>query len=90
MAAVLEAALNWSGSENPIRDGEELYDALVDEGWSGQEQFGALAFDIAAASGLISAQQARQLKESLREAVEQAFQTLEEEQDEDESPFGED
>jgi hypothetical protein len=90
MAALLEAALNWPGSENSIRSGEELYDRLVDEGWSGQEQFGGLAFDIAAVSGLISAEQARQLKEGVAQAVENAFQLLDEEAGDEGDPFPED
>lgn len=89
MAALLDAALNWGGNENTIRDGEVLYDRLVDEGWSGQERFGALAFDIAAHSGLISLQQAQKLKQSMAEAVENAFRVLDEEEDEEEeAPFG--
>lgn len=90
MAALLEAALNWSGSENTIRSGEELYDRLVDEGWSGQAQFGGLAFDIAAASGLVSPEQARQLKQSVAQAVEEAFQMLEEDGEDGDDPFPED
>lgn len=88
MSALLEAALNYPGSENAIRSGEELWERLVDEGWSGQEQFGGLAFDIAAASGLLSQEQARQLKESMAQAVEQAFRLLDrEEEDDEEDPF---
>jgi hypothetical protein len=62
----------------------------VDEGWSGQEQFGGLAFDIAAVSGLISAEQARQLKGSVAQAVENAFQLLDEEAGDEGDPFPED
>jgi hypothetical protein len=90
MAALLEAALNWSGSENTIRSGEELYDRLVDEGWSGQAQFGGLAFDIAAASGLVSPEQARQLTQVVAQAVEEAFQMLEEDGEDGDDPFPED
>lgn len=90
MAALLEAALNWSGSENTIRSGEELYDRLVDEGWSGQAQFGGLAFDIAAASGLVSPEQAQQLKQAVAQAVEEAFQMLEEDGEDGDDPFPED
>ncbi|MCD8190551.1 MAG: hypothetical protein LUD78_10090 [Clostridiales bacterium] len=93
MAALLEEALNWRGNDNGITDGEALYDLLVDEGWSGQARFGALAFDIAAQSGLVSQQQAEQLKRSVAQAVEQAFQLLEdgeeapEEKETEERPF---
>ncbi len=86
MAALLDAALNWPGSGNEIRSGEELFDRLVDEGWCGQEAFGGLAFDIAAASGLLTEEQVRQLKESMAQAVDHAFQGLEEEADDDPFP----
>jgi hypothetical protein len=90
MAALLEAALNWAGNHNEIQDGEELYDLLVDNGWSGQVEFGGLAFDIAAQSGLISREQAEQLKGSIAQAVEDAFQGLEQpEKEEKNDPFGE-
>ncbi len=82
MAALLDAALNWKGSGNAAKDGGELYDRLVDEGWSGQADFGSLAFDIAAASGIISEEQAAQLKRSLRQAVDEVFRQLEEGADE--------
>ncbi len=73
MSALLGAALDWEGANAPTADGEALYDLLVDAGYCGQERFGALALDIAAASGLLSEQQARRLKDALRETVEQAF-----------------
>ncbi|MCC8099231.1 MAG: hypothetical protein LIO78_04080 [Clostridiales bacterium] len=77
MAALLGEALSWEGSGNPITDGEAFYDLLVDCGYAGQEAFGGLAFDIAACSGLISEGQARMLKKTLAEAVDQAFQQVE-------------
>lgn len=89
MAAVLQQALNWDGNDNPIRDGEVFYDHLVDWGWSGQEAFGALAFEIAAESGLISREQAQQLKDAVRENVARAFDGLDQEtQEEADRPTG--
>lgn len=76
MCALLQEALNWPESGNTITDGEVFYDLLVDWGWHGQEKFGGLAFELAAASGLITDEQARQLKESLRVAVAQAFSQM--------------
>lgn len=76
MAAVLQQALNWDGNDNRITDGETLYDLLVDCGWSGQEAFGELAFEIAAESGLISREQAEQLKAAVKENVARAFDSL--------------
>lgn len=76
MAALLEEALNWEGSGNGVTDGEVFYDLLVDHGYQGQAQFGALAFDIAAASGLVTADQAGRLKRTVAQAVEEAFAGL--------------
>ena len=76
MAALLEEALSWEGSGNPITDGEEFYDLLVDWGYRGPVQFSALAFDIAAASGLLTEDQAERLKRSMAEATEEAFSHL--------------
>ena len=76
MCALLQEALNWPESGNTITDGEVFYDLLVDWGWHGQERFGELAFDLAAASGLITEHQACQLKESLHAAVAQAFSQM--------------
>lgn len=76
MCALLGEALSWPESGNAVTDGEDFYDLLVDGGYRGQERFGSLAFDIAAASGLITDDQAKQLKESLRTALDQAFTQL--------------
>lgn len=78
MSALLGEALSWPESGNTVTDGEAFYDLLVDWGYRGQERFGALAFDLAAASGLMTEAQASQLKETLRAAMETAFTRLEE------------
>lgn len=78
LSALLGAALNWKGNANSIRNGEELFDRLVDEGWGGQAQFGGLALDIAAASGVLSEEQAEQAKRMLGRAVDEAFRQLSE------------
>ncbi|MCD8007932.1 MAG: hypothetical protein LUF68_03180 [Clostridiales bacterium] len=95
MAALLEEALNWRGNDNGITDGEALYDLLVDEGWSGQVRYGALALDIAAQSALGRDLQAEQDKRRVAEAGEQPFQLLEdseeppEETEKEKRPFPE-
>ena len=76
MAALLEEALNWEGSGNGVTEGEAFYDLLVDHGYQGQARFSALAFDIAAASGLVTADQAGRLKRSVAQAVEEVFSRL--------------
>lgn len=88
MAALLEEALNWENSGNPVTDGEVFYDLLVDQGYCGQVQFSGLAFDVAVASGLMTAQQAGQLKTSVAQAVEEVFANLDRPQEADEAvPF---
>ncbi|MCD7881486.1 MAG: hypothetical protein LUG47_07485 [Clostridiales bacterium] len=77
LCALLGEALSWPGSGNDCPDGEQFLDLLVDWGYQGQARFGALAFDLAAASGLLTAEQAGQLKGALRSAVEQAYTRME-------------
>lgn len=73
---LLTQALSWTGSENPTADGAELYDLLVDEGWRGQEDFAALAFDLGVASGLLKRSQADELIETVKKAFQSAFDAL--------------
>lgn len=54
LAALLTEALNWDGNENTVRDGEEMYDLLVDAGYAGNEAFTELVLDIAHNAGLLS------------------------------------
>ena len=82
MCALLTEALSWPESGNTVTDGEVFYDLLVDWGYRGQERFGGLAFDLAAASGLITESQATQLKDTLHTAMEDAFTQLGEQSEE--------
>ena len=86
MVALLEEALNWEGNENPVTDGERFYDLLVDQGYCGQIQFSGLAFDIAACSGLGTAEQAKTLKESVAKAVTDAYADIREGKEAEEVP----
>lgn len=70
---LLTQALSWPGSGNPLTDGGELYDRLVDAGWRGQERFAALAFDLGEASGLLTREQADQLTRAVARALDAAF-----------------
>lgn len=86
MVALLEEALNWEGYENAVTDGERFYDLLVDQGYCGQIQFSGLAFDIAACSGLVTAEQAKTLKESVAKAVTDAYADIREGKEAEEVP----
>ena len=59
-----------------VQDGAALYDALVDEGWQGQDAFAALAFDLGCASGLLTDEQTQQLKDAVAGAYGAAFAGL--------------
>lgn len=76
---LLTQALGWPGNENPTADGAALYDLLVDEGWRGQAAFAALAFDLGEASGLLTGEQAAELKRTVERAYTAAFAALERE-----------
>lgn len=76
MVALLDAALNWKGNENPITDGAEFLDLLVDEGYAGVDAFGALAVDIAASSGIVNTDQAKKTRDYLGNAVAGTFDSL--------------
>ena len=70
---LLTQALSWPGNGNPLTDGGELYDRLVDAGWRGQERFAALVFDLGEASGLLTREQADQLTRAVAQALAAAF-----------------
>ncbi len=54
-AEMFKAALNWNGNANPITNGYDFCDALVDDGVAGQEAWAAIICDLNVASGIISA-----------------------------------
>ena len=54
MDALLTEALNWEGNKNKIHTGEELYDEMVDNGYSGSEKFMEIVLGIAKNAGLLT------------------------------------
>lgn len=54
MEALLTEALNWEGNTNNIHTGAELYDELVDAGYSGTEDFMKIVLNIAKNAGIIN------------------------------------
>lgn len=76
--ALLTQCLCWAGNDNPITDGEELYDRMVDEQWQGQEAFAGLIFQLAVVSGLLNQAQAETLNAAVQKAYRHAFDALEE------------
>ena len=76
LAVVMTEALSYKGNTNPITDGVEVYDLLVDEGYAGAEGFTEIAMNIAAASGLISQEQAEQVIAKAKGAMDKALDEI--------------
>lgn len=82
MAAVLQESLHFAGNENPKSlTGEELYDTLVDEGYSGQMDFATLAMDIARGAGLLEDKQKTKLLAILKRSVDGIFDAMDKPED---------
>lgn len=73
MADVLTESLNYKYNENAVKDGEELYDLLVDSGYTGQNDFCRLMFGIAQNSGLITPENADKMVRMLGKKVDDVF-----------------
>lgn len=54
MEVLLTEALNWEGNSNKIHSGAELYDMMVDNGYSGSEDFLEVVLGIAHNAGLLT------------------------------------
>lgn len=76
MAELLTQALSWPGNENPIHDGEELYDLLVDNGYAGNEAFTELVLNIAHNAGLLSAEEHAKLLGSTKRLLRRNMDRL--------------
>ena len=76
MEALLTAALNWEGNENTIRDGAELYDRMVDDGYCGAKRFMDVALNIAHNAGLIDDGERRKVSAGVIRQLDRAFDEL--------------
>lgn len=73
MTYIFGLALNYKNNENAVVDGEEFYDLLVDNGYAGQNDFMKLLTSVAAASGLISEKQKKQIDDFSEGVTDEAF-----------------
>ncbi|MCD8333794.1 MAG: hypothetical protein LUC35_00250 [Clostridiales bacterium] len=53
-AELFSAALSYNGNANPIRDGFDFCDALIEDGVAGSEGFARILLEMAYTSGIIS------------------------------------
>ncbi len=75
--AVLDVSLNYKNNDNEITDGEELYDALVENGVVGQEGFAKIITDIAVASGIMKKDRANSILKMVENTYESMFDNIE-------------
>ena len=89
MSELLTEALTWEGNNNKIRSGEELYDEMTANGYSGTEDFLEVILGIAHNAGLLSeadrARVERSTKRMLRKGMSSLDDGMEDEEGE-ESP----
>lgn len=76
MIKLFSAALTFKDNQNEVTDGAEFYELLVDNNYSGKEDFAKLIFDIAAASGIIKDDQSDKLSSLISETYGKMFDSL--------------
>ncbi len=77
MIAVFDEALNYKDNTNEGMTGEELYDALVDNGTKGMNAFADILFNIANASGILSDKQKDQVTKGINDTFNAIFENIE-------------
>lgn len=78
MSTLLTACLNWEGNNNRIKNGETLYDALVDDGYAGAADFGELVLDICKGSGLLKQEDCERVQRLISRTARAQSESLEE------------
>jgi hypothetical protein len=82
MADLIGAALSWKGNDNPVVNGDEAYDLLVEAGYCGPVKWTELAAGIASVSGILApehgAAMVQRAKQSMQKLVEGQAEKAEE------------
>lgn len=77
LVAIFDEALNFKDNNNGGMTGEELYDALVDNGTKGVDAFAEILFEIANASGILSDKQKQQVTSGISKSYSAIFEHIE-------------
>lgn len=84
MGDLLDASLHWKGNDNPAdMTGDDLFDALVQQGKAGAADWMEVANGIAAASGILQGRQAAAMLTNVRRKMEKTIERLEKGDSED-------
>lgn len=75
----LEKALSFKDNPNPVTDGKEFYEILVNNGYGGNEDFASLIFEIAAVSGILKKEQSEKLSGVFEKTYSAIFDSFESE-----------
>ena len=75
-ADVLTEALTFKDNDNTIKEGAELYDLLVDNGYAGYEGIGGLLLSVAAESGIITESVKEKALYSVTHTLDSMFDSL--------------
>lgn len=86
MEALLTEALNWKGNDNKLHDGAELYDEMVDNGYSGSEDFLRVVLNIAENAGLLTEAERIKVERSTGKLLRAAMENFDDEEEGEESP----
>lgn len=92
MSDLLTEALNWDGNPNKLRSGEDLYDEMVENGYSGTEDFLDVVLGIAHNAGLLNEDDCNKIERSTKRMLRKGMESLglaeddEEGQDSPENP----
>lgn len=76
MLKLLTEALSFKDNENPVTDGEQFYEILVNNGYCGKEDFARLIFKIAVSSGIIKSEQEEKLSKMIEDTYSSMFNSL--------------
>lgn len=89
MSDLLTEALTWDGNPNKLRSGEDLYDEMVENGFSGTEDFLDVVLGIAHNAGLLSEDDCRRIERSTKRMLRKGMESLgmgEEDEEGEDSP----
>lgn len=76
MENLLTEALNWEDNENTVHSGAELYDRMVDAGYSGSKAFMQVVLDIAHNAGLLTEDEQNKVGRGVSRQLDTMFDAL--------------
>lgn len=76
MENLLTEALNWDGNENTVKNGEDLYDKMVDAGFCGAKKFMDVVLGIAHNAGLLEESERNKVDRAIRRQLDSTFDAL--------------